>query len=77
MKNISGHPQGPNAPPTMSEDSSDEEDYDAFNDAHHTMEKRYPLHDCCDLEDVEALRVSRETSENRGAGGVDAVERDF
>jgi len=41
---------------TMSSSSDDDEDY-AFGDT--TLEsKSYPVHDCCELEDAEALRVS-------------------
>lgn len=43
---------------TMSDGSSDEEDYDAFEDADDAIERRYPLHDCVEFEDIEALRVS-------------------
>lgn len=42
----------------MSDGSSDDEDYDAFHDTQHVEEKRYPLHDCCEFEDLKALRVS-------------------
>ena len=56
----------------MSDDSSDEEDY-AYDDVHQRIiEKRFPLHDCCEFEDVEALRVRLETTEIDGwrLGGV-------
>ena len=39
-------------------DSSDDEDYDAFADSHQPLEKPYPIHDCCEYEEVDALRVS-------------------
>jgi hypothetical protein len=42
----------------MSDGSSDEEDYDAFEDVADAIERRYPLHDCVEFEDVETLRVS-------------------
>ena len=43
---------------TMSDGSSDEEDYDAFEDVADAIEKKYPLHDCVEFEDIETLRVS-------------------
>ena len=45
---------------TMSDPSgSSEDDGDyAFGDARMTESKRYPIHDCCEFEDADALRVS-------------------
>jgi uncharacterized membrane protein YhaH (DUF805 family) len=40
----------------MSDESSEEDDY-AFGDSQETV-KRYPVHDCCQYEDIEALFVS-------------------
>lgn len=37
--------------------SEDDGDY-AFGDARMTESKRYPIHDCCEFEDADALRVS-------------------
>jgi hypothetical protein len=45
----------------MSDEESSDEDYDFHanaNDLHgEDVEARYPIHDCCDFEDVEALKV--------------------
>jgi hypothetical protein len=41
-------------------DNSDE-DYNFDNDDHHhhiSTEKKFPLHDCCEFDDVETLKVS-------------------
>jgi hypothetical protein len=53
--------------------SDDGEDY-AYGDSHISESKRYPVHDCCELEDAEALRVSakRETCSER-IGSADAT----
>lgn len=51
----------------MSDGSSDEEDYDAFEDVADAIEKKYPLHDCVEFEDIETLRVS-ENSVNQRIG---------
>jgi hypothetical protein len=48
------------------ESSSHEEEYDPYADPNRLSEKRYPLHDCCEFEDVEALRVRLEMAENGG-----------
>lgn len=44
----------------MSSDGSDDEDYDAYADSHpvHMNEKRFPIHDACEFESLEALKVS-------------------
>ena len=45
----------------MSDDSGssdDGEDY-AYGESYVPESKRYPVHDCCEFEDVEALRVSK------------------
>ena len=46
---------------TMSDEESSDEDYDfhgTTNDLHgDDMEARYPIHDCCEYEDVDALKV--------------------
>lgn len=44
----------------MSSDDSDDEDYDAYAAPHNMMERRYPLHDCVEFEDVEALKVRKD-----------------
>jgi hypothetical protein len=36
--------------------SDDDEEYEAYEDKH-LSEWRYPLHDCCETEDIEVLRV--------------------
>lgn len=41
----------------MSSSSEDDEDY-AYNDSNAAETKRFPVHDCCELEDADALRVS-------------------
>ena len=41
----------------MSTDDSDDDDYDAFVESHHIQERRFPVHDCCEFEDIDALRV--------------------
>ena len=51
---------------TMSNDENSEDDYD-FS-AEHDLEKRYPLHDCCEFEDVEALRVRKSAEESWAVG---------
>jgi hypothetical protein len=40
----------------MSDESSEDDDY-AFGESHDTV-KRYPIHDCCQYEDIENLFVS-------------------
>lgn len=42
----------------MSSDSSDDDDY-AYGDAAPLLETRYPIHDACEFEDAETLRVRR------------------
>jgi hypothetical protein len=46
----------------MSSDSSDDEDYDAYMETHdphdHPDVKRYPIHDACEFDTVQALKVS-------------------
>ncbi len=37
--------------------SEDDADY-AFGDSHMAESKRFPIHDCCEFEDAETLRVS-------------------
>lgn len=37
--------------------SDDDGDY-AFGDSHMAESKRFPIHDCCEFEDAETLRVS-------------------
>jgi len=41
----------------MTDESSEDDEY-AFGDSHEAF-KRYPVHDCCQYEDIEALTVSR------------------
>jgi hypothetical protein len=44
----------------MASSSSEEDDGDyAFGDTQMAESKRYPVHDCCEFEDAETLRVSR------------------
>jgi hypothetical protein len=45
-------------------DNSDE-DYDFHDGDHHhhiSIEKKYPLHDCCEFDDVDTLRVRFKTA---------------
>ena len=44
----------------MSSDGSDDEDYDAYMEAHHNHHdaKRFPIHDACEFESLDALQVS-------------------
>ena len=46
---------------TMSSDGSDDEDYDAYMETHHTDldAKRFPVHDACEFDSLEALKVRR------------------
>ena len=39
--------------------SSDEDEEYAYGDSNAADSKRYPVHDCCEFEDAEALRVSK------------------
>ena len=41
----------------MSSSSDDDDDY-AYGDSNAIESKRFPVHDCCEFEDAEALRVS-------------------
>ena len=43
----------------MSTDGSDDEDYDAYMEAHHGHldAKRFPIHDACEFDSLEALKV--------------------
>jgi hypothetical protein len=45
----------------MSDEESSDEDYDFHandNDVHgEDVEARYPIHDCCEFEDVDTLKV--------------------
>jgi hypothetical protein len=54
--------------------SSDDGDDYAYGDSHISESKRYPVHDCCEFDDAEALRVSakRETCSER-MGRADAT----
>jgi hypothetical protein len=40
---------------TMSDGESDDDDYD--HGADHEVERRYPVHDCCEFDDIDALKV--------------------
>eukprot|EP00977_Amphora_coffeiformis_P003804 scaffold765_cov160-Amphora_coffeaeformis.AAC.5 len=42
----------------MSSDGSDDEDYDAYMETHHASldEKRFPVHDACEFDSLEALK---------------------
>jgi hypothetical protein len=42
----------------MSSDSSDDDEDYAHGESIPVHEKRYPIHDCCEFEDAETLRVS-------------------
>jgi hypothetical protein len=42
---------------SASESSDDGEDY-AYGDQQAVESQRFPIHDCCEFEDAEALRVS-------------------
>lgn len=42
----------------MSDEESSDDDYD-FG-AEHVSDKRFPVHDCCEFGDVEALKVRRQ-----------------
>lgn len=41
-----------------SDTTSDDEDYDAYVETSHEVEKRFPLHDCVEFDDIDALKVS-------------------
>ena len=43
----------------MSSDGSDDEDYDVYMETHHAPydTKRFPIHDACEFESLEALKV--------------------
>jgi len=41
-----------------SSSSSDDEDYDAFGEMAYQEVRKYPIHDACEFDDVETLRVS-------------------
>lgn len=65
----------------MSDDpgtSEDDGDY-AYGESHLVDSKRYPVHDCCELDDIDALRVSamvrRFSGCGRAAGGSGAAAR--
>ena len=48
-------------PTTMASGSSDDdEDYDAFGETVYQEVRKYPIHDACEFDDVETLRVSAE-----------------
>jgi hypothetical protein len=61
----------------MSDGSSDEEDYDAFEDVADAIERKYPLHDCVEFEDVETLRVSAKGAGQRSAPHAADALRNF
>jgi hypothetical protein len=42
----------------MSSDTSDDDEDYAHGEPMPGNEKRYPIHDCCEFEDAETLRVS-------------------
>jgi hypothetical protein len=42
----------------MSSDSSDDDEDYAFGEATTDLERRYPIHDACEFEEIETLRVS-------------------
>ena len=45
---------------TMCDADNSDEDYDFDDGDHHhhiSIEKKYPLHDCCEFDDVDTLRV--------------------
>eukprot|EP00522_Entomoneis_paludosa_P010281 CAMPEP_0172442002 /NCGR_PEP_ID=MMETSP1065-20121228/2480_1 /TAXON_ID=265537 /ORGANISM="Amphiprora paludosa, Strain CCMP125" /LENGTH=1034 /DNA_ID=CAMNT_0013191647 /DNA_START=121 /DNA_END=3225 /DNA_ORIENTATION=+ len=39
-----------------SDGSDDDEDYHAYSARSHSMEKRYPIHDACEFDDIEVLK---------------------
>lgn len=41
----------------MSSSESEDEDYDVF-EGQEVRERRYPVHDACEFEDIDTLRVS-------------------
>ena len=49
----------------MSTDGSEDEDYDAYMDTHHDHldAKRFPIHDACEFESLEALKVRSSVGE--------------
>jgi hypothetical protein len=51
--------------------SDDGEDY-VYGGSHLPEMKRYPVHDCCEFEDAESLRVSHKDWQRHGrcAGGA-------
>ena len=38
-------------------DSDDDEDYDAYGVEEEVESKRYPIHDACEFDDLDALKV--------------------
>jgi len=44
---------------SSSEESDHDDSYHAFRESEQLLENEFPLHDCCEFEDIEALRVSR------------------
>jgi hypothetical protein len=45
---------------SANEDSSSDDDDDFNFESSNIASKRYPVHDCCEYEDAESLRVSRD-----------------
>lgn len=43
----------------MADADDSDEDYDFVGDPHHqlSIEKKYPIHDCCEFDDVDKLKV--------------------
>jgi len=40
----------------MESDGSDDEDYQSYSAYGHSVEKRYPIHDACEFDDIDALK---------------------
>lgn len=59
----------------MSSSSDEDEEY-AYGDSNAIDSKRYPVHDCCEFEDADALRrlifVPQQPSDDEGDGGDDS-----
>ena len=57
-----------------SSSESDDEDYDAYVDSSQqdADNKRFPIHDCCEFDDIDALKVR--TSGHGGAEGAVRTE---
>ena len=56
---------------TMIDEESSDDDFDF--DAEQGMAKRYPVHDCCEYEDADALKVRKQLTVKLVAEG-DAVD---